>query len=274
MGLITRRNRRLSTGSGLAAAGIADTAAEAAVMPKRPGETKIVAMVAHDTNHNGVAQEYYLRKIFSAKRDWRLVFARASSLFTPGLIADADLLITARTGIDDPIDFTRDPLADEMTGGAPLWTDGNVAAVVENVRSRGMGFLALHCTLYCRNRTITDLMDIEPIMHREVQPVWVRDCNGEHPITRGIGKFLIGLDEQFAVVIKSPSTTTLFETTAVHDKRDAVGGWCIENGSGRIVGLLPGHTPDPYRVPEYQEILWRAAHWAMRRDIPPYPGFD
>jgi type 1 glutamine amidotransferase len=135
-----------------------------------------------------------------------------------------------------------------------------------------MGFMALHCTLYSRNRDITDLLGVEPIMHNQVQPIWVRDLNQDHPITSGIGRFFINLDEQFAVVIKSHSTTTLFETTAIHDKRNAIGGWCLESGKGRIVGLLPGHTTDPYTLPEYQEILWRSAHWAMKRDIPPYPN--
>ena len=105
-----------------------------------------------------------------------------------------------------------------------------------------------------------------------MQPLWVRDLNGEHPVTRGIGNFLIPIDEQFAVVVKSHSTTTLFETTAMHDKRQAVGGWCLERGAGRIVGMLPGHDKAAYRVPQYRDILWRAAHWAMKRDIPPFPG--
>ena len=159
-----------------------------------------------------------------------------------------------------------------MEKGSPLWIDENVKAIIDNVRSRGMGFMALHCTIACNNRNITDLLDIEPIMHNEIQPVWVGELNSQHPITKGIGKFFINLDEQFAAVIKSQSTITLFKTTAIHDKRIAVGGWCLESGNGRVVGLLPGHTEWPYRVREYQDILWRSAHWAMKRDIPPYPG--
>ena len=227
--------------------------------------------MAHDTNHNGVAQETCIRSIFSSKKDWKIIFTRASKLFTPELISDADLLITARTSIPDPIDLTTDCLADSIQQGEIFWTDENVKAIIDNVRNRGMGFMALHCTLYSRNRDIQNLMGIEPIMHNQVQPVWVRDLNREHPITKGIGKFFINLDEQFAVIIKSQYTTTLFETTAIHDKRNAIGGWCLEDGKGRVVGLLPGHTKDPYLVPEYQEILWRSAYWAMKRDIPSYP---
>ena len=106
----------------------------AVLKPKAPGETKIVAMMAHDTNHNGVAQETCVRSIFSSKNDWRIIFARSSKLFTPELISDADLLITARTGIRDPIDLTTDCLADSIQEGEILWTDENVRAIIDNVR--------------------------------------------------------------------------------------------------------------------------------------------
>jgi len=94
-----------------------------------------------------------------------------------------------------------------------------------------------------------------------------------HPITRGIKPFYVTLDDQFDVQIKEPSrTTVLFKCIAVHDKRVSVNGWCLEQGKGKVVGLLPGHHQFIYRMPQYQEIFWRAAHWAMNREIPPYPN--
>ena len=260
--------------SSLAAATTAVPAANAALKPKAPGETKVVAIFGTDYWHNGVAHEICIRSIFESKKDWRLIFARANKFFTPELISDADLLITCRTASIDPIDFFTEgqDVADTMQEGSRLWTDENVKAVIDNVRNRGMGFLALHNTIYSGNREILDFIDVKEIMHHEIQPIWVRRLNQNHPITQGVGKFFINLDEQFAVIIKSHYTTTLFETTAIHEKRQAIGGWCLENGKGRIVGLLPGHTVFPYRAPEYQNIIWRAAHWAMKRDIPRYPN--
>ena len=143
---------------------------------------------------------------------------------------------------------------------------------MDNITNRGMGYLALHCAAYARSRDIFNLLGVEPVMHNQVQPLWVYDANREHPITRGIGRFMIDLDEQFAAVITDTKATTLFKTTAIHDKRDAVGGWCIERGRGRVVGLLPGHTPSPYEVPQYREIVRRSAFWALKRDISPYKG--
>ncbi len=267
----SRRNM-LKTGIATFASFIATGRKTAASsIPKAPGETKIVAFMGGDRGHNSIPYEYHVRTIFSTKKDWRMIFVLASRFFTPGLISDADLLILSRHSRPDDIDWRSEGLAETMETGEHLWNDSNVNAIIDNVRKRGMGFMALHCTCACGNTDILDLMGIEPIMHKQIQPVLVRKINQAHPITKGIGDFFINLDEQFGAIVKSSATSTLFETKALHDKLEAVGGWCLESGKGRVVGLLPGHLRWPYRVPDYREILWRSAHWAMNRDIPPYP---
>ena len=225
-----------------------------------------------DYGHNRIPLEMHIRTVFASEKSWRILFVRASNFFTPELISDADLLITSRHSRPDDIGWRESGIVDTIEKGALLWTDINAAAIVDNVRNRGMGYLAIHNTIACRNRDIVDLLDVEPIPHNEIQPLWVHDLNPDHPISRGISNFFISFDEQFAVVIKSESSTTLFKTTAIHDKRQAIGGWCLESGKGRIVGLLPGHTKEAYRTKGYQEIIWRSAHWALNRAIPSFPG--
>ncbi len=267
----TQTGRRTVLKAGLAAVTAAAVipGAQAELKPKAPGETRVVAVMG-DYWHNPVSQEVQLRDIFSPNTGWRIMFVQSNRFFTPELISDADLMVVSRSSEPEPIDWRPDGLVDSAQKGGIFWTDDNVTAIIDNIRNRGMGLLALHCASYARNRAVFNLLGVEPIMHNQVQPLWVHDANQEHPITKGIGKFFISLDEQFAAVIKSHYTTTLFTTTAIHDKREAVGGWCLENGNGRIVGLLPGHTPAPYDVPEYRKILWRSAFWAMKGDIPPY----
>ncbi len=266
------RRKALKTGLVTAAATTAVQSARAAVRSKEPGETKIVAIMG-DYWHPAVSQELHVRAILSPLKDWKLYFVQRSSAFTPELLQDADLLITARYGGADSIGWSDEPVVVSRPKGDPYMTDEQEAAIIENVTKRGMGWLAVHCTLFTGRKAIEDLMGIEPILHQEIQPVVVRDLNPEHPITRGIDTFFFNLDEQFDAEIKDPSrTTVLFRTLAVHDKRDALGGWCLEQGRGRVVGLLPGHYQWTYRMPQYQEIFWRAAHWALKRDIPPFPG--
>ena len=97
--------------------------------------------------------------------------------------------------------------------------------------------------------------------------------NAEEADFSGMDDFFVNLDEQFNVELTSPSdTTVLFKTLAVHDKNEAIGGWCRDQGKGRVVGLLQGHEHWIYRMREYQDIFWRSAHWAMKCDIPSYPA--
>lgn len=265
-----KRRGFLQAGAATITAAAVPASAHAALKPKQPGETKVVCVMG-DRYHNPIMQEMALRELFAPKRDWRLLFVKASGYFTPELISDADLLVTCRYAGRDSRAWDSEPVTDSMSEGDMFWTERQVSAVIDNVKKRGMGFLALHCTVACSNDDMLNLMDVQPQMHEEVQPVWVRDLNNNHPITRGIKPFYISVEEQFGALIRTASTTTLFGTTAIHDKRERIGGWCLDQGKGRIVGLLPGHTNYAYDMPQYQEILWRAAHWAMHREIPAFP---
>ncbi|MBT4484190.1 MAG: hypothetical protein HOC71_11010 [Candidatus Latescibacteria bacterium] len=272
MKLLRRLSRRNALKTGLASittATIAAPSAHAVISPKAPGETKIVAILGHDAMHNGVAYETYIRSILRRKKNWRLIFCRSNKYFTPELISDADLLMTQLFG--GPYVDHIEGITDRPEARKPLWNDELVEAVVDNVRNRGMGWMALHNSIWFGKKELEELMGTKPVLHQEIQPLIFKDFNQEHPITRGMDDFFINLDEQFNVELMSPSTTTvLFRTLAVHDKNDAVGGWCREQGKGRVVGLLPGHEHWCYRVPEYQKIFWRAAHWAMGREIEPF----
>ncbi|MFC1607813.1 ThuA domain-containing protein [Candidatus Latescibacterota bacterium] len=241
---------------------------------KKSGTTKVVALFGTDKAHNGIGYEKHIRKIFEPKEDWQLVCVRANKYFSPELISDADLLITSRSNRADPMDYYLEDggIADAMVEGTSLWTDENVHAIIDNVRTRGMGFLALHNSILAGNRDFLDFLDVRAAAHHQCEPLWVTRINTSHDIMRGIGKFMIASDEQFGVIIKSKSTAILFETTAIHEKRQVVSGWALDRSNGRIVGLLPGHMTSTYNEPEYQNILWRAAHWAMKRTIEPYPN--
>ncbi len=256
-----------------AASAVTASNAAAALKPKAPGETKVVIVTGITGRNNGLAQEMALRKIFTDKKDWRLFGVRAGGLFTPDLIADADLLMISRGAGADPVDLFADNsgIADTITAGSDFWTEKNVNAIIDNVKNRGMGLLALHNSIAAESRAFTDFLDIAPLKANDFEPLWITRINREHPITGGVGKFLISRDEQYLAIIKSRSTATLFESTAVHEKRQGVSGWALERGKGRIAGLLPGSTVHAYQAPEYRNIVWRAAHWAMYRDIPDYP---
>jgi hypothetical protein len=241
--------------------------------PKAPGETKIVALFGTTERSSGIFHEMRIRSLFQPKKEWRLVFVRAGKLFSPEIIRDADLLMVSRGEGADPIDlFTNDGgISDSIQPGGTLWTEANVSAIIDHVQNRGMGLLAMQSTILCGHQRFMDFLDVAGIEPHSLEPMWYTRINKTHPITRGVGKFSVLVDEQPVVIIKSKSTETLFESTAVHEKRQGISGWALERGKGRIVGLLPGGSLQAYRAPEFQTIIWRAVHWAMRREIEEYP---
>ena len=275
MNYLKRPSRRnvLKTGIvTLATAAATTVKSKAAIRKKGKGETKIVCVMG-DYWHPAASQEQHVRQIFSSRKDYKIYFVLSSSYLTKKLLSDADLLIIARYGGSDSPAWSTEPVVVDRPQGDRIWTNEHIDALYDFVKVQGKGWMAVHCSLFSGRTEVEDLMGIEPLLHQEIQPCIIKDLNQDHPITKGIDKFYFNLDEQFDVQLKEPDRTTiLFRNLAVHDKRDAIGGWCIEQGKGRVVGLLPGHYQWTYRVPEYQKIFWRAAHWAMKRDIPPYPG--
>ncbi len=261
--------------TGLAAAASAAMLAApagAAVRRKAPGETKVVYL-GGDYLHNGFTQEYSIRYTFK-DTGWRIYSAQDARQITPEVISDADLLVITRWG--GPIfGWTMGPLVDNRPSVSAkddgYMSDALEDAIVDNVTKRGMGFMALHCTIWTPDREkFNRMMGIKGRMHGPVQRVRHHDFNQVHPVTRGMKDFDIGLDENFGVELTDSRAVALFKTTGESDHRTDIAGWALDSGNGRVVGLGAGHTTDPWIMDEYRELHWRAAHWAMKREIPPF----
>jgi hypothetical protein len=84
--------------------------------------------------------------------------------------------------------------------------------------------------------------------------------------------FDVGIDEAFDAVMKPGQHVPLYRTKQETPPRDCIGAWCREEGSGRVVALLAGHSTGPYGGKAFVEIMWRSVHWALKRDIPPFPA--
>jgi len=266
---ITRRGALKAGLVSAALAAVPASKARAAIKPKAAGETKVVYL-GGDQLHNGLGQRQSLRGIYGPT-GWRFMATEDARYVTPEFIRDADLLIITRWG--GPIEgWSSEPIIEGGVSGDGYMSDELEAAIIDNVTNRGMGFMALHCTIWTPDKKkFTDMMGIKPMMHGPVQTVHLHNFNQKHPISQGIGDFDLPLDENFGVELINPNAVPLYESTGLQDKRHDIAGWCLEQGKGRIVGLAAGHTYTSWRDPTYQKLYWRGAHWAMKRDIPSFP---
>jgi type 1 glutamine amidotransferase len=251
-------------------------AAAGAAAQKAPGETRVLFLLG-DYYHNGAMQEYAWRTVLKST-GWRLMFAQAPSFITPEVMAAADLYVlcryatsTQRTNIS--LGWSPDKIVENRPEPEVFMTPEHEAMIGKNVR-RGMGLIAVHCAIWNpSNRQYLDLLGVEkPVMHGPVVAARIFELNAEHPITKGMQPFNIGIDEVFDAVMKSGQYTQLFRSSQEQPPRNAIGGWCREEGSGRVVALLPGHSTGPYGSRGFLDMMWRSAHWALKREVSPVPA--
>jgi type 1 glutamine amidotransferase len=235
--------------------------------PKKPGEIKIVGAMGHDYR-----LETGIRPIMSRIKNARVWFARYYGPITPEFLIDTDLLITYYAG--DSFEWSPSGLADTAgTKRSSLYTPENIKAIKDGIINRGMGWIAVHNTPWFVGDELCNLIGADPMLHREIQPVIIRNLNQNHPITKGIEPFIIQLDEQFGLYLrnpKDPDVKVLFKSQGVHDKHITIQGVCSERGKGRIVCLTPGHYEWTWYEVQYRELIWRTAHWALNLPIEPF----
>ena len=262
-----KRSRRSILKTGAAAlAGTAAGANPLCAEPKQPGETRVVFLLG-DYWHNPIMQEKNWSHIL-APAGWRLMFAQASQFITPEALSQTDLFVVSRYAKTNSLGWTPDRFIEEWPEEQPFMTEERETAIIDNVR-RGMGLLAVHCAVWNgESAGFMKLIGVEkPYMHTPVQPALIHKLNQDHPITKGVEPAQIAEDEIFMADLSPGENEVLFNLKGEEVKTDRAGGWCREEGNGRVVALLPGHNPHPYHLKSYKEIMWRSAHWAMKKPI-------
>ncbi len=236
------------------------------LIPKAPGETRVV-FLGGDVLHNFIAQESSLRSTIEGA-GWKFYATHDARFVTPALLETTDLLIIQRWFGQLP-GWIPGPMYEKAAPLDGFMSDELENAIVENVRDRGMGYMSLHCAIWAHGRRkYLDLIGVNPIIHGPIQPLHIHNLNQNHPITRGMKPFDLALDENFGAELANKNTVPLYESTGWVDKRHDYGGWCIEQGKGRVVGLLGGHTYFAYQDPCYIPLHRRGAYWALKKDVP------
>ncbi len=261
-----KRRALLKTGLAAAAACALPGVLKAA-KPAPQNETRVL-FLGGDYYHSGIVMELHWREVL-AGTGWRLRFAQSSRFITPAVLRNTDLFVLIRGEGPDSLGWSPEGIVEERPLPAPFMTGEQEQAIVENVH-RGMGLLCMHSsTRHPERKKFLDLIAVEqPLRHGPLQRIRFHSMNRQHPITKDIDEFEIDLDQTGHVDVRENEVTILFRSTGMRDNREDVMGWCLERGEGRIAALLPGHLPAPRQSAQYKLMMWRAAHWALRRDIP------
>lgn len=142
--------------------------------------------------------------------------------------------------------------------------DRQYTALLAFVRAGG-GYLGVHCASDTwRNQPDSKrLLGGWFVMHPPQLDIVVEITGLAHPITRGLGSFLV-FDELYVMDTTGADWHLLAQSPSYGVQPVA---WVRDEGAGRVFYTALGHNRETYAEPTFRALLTRAALWATRREV-------
>ena len=140
-----------------------------------------------------------------------------------------------------------------------ICTDDDEANAFEHFVANGGGALLLHngISIQSQDRLLT-LAGAKFLGHPQHEVI--RFEPSAHPVTESCKSF--SLDEepyQFEFV---PDNKEIILTYQYKNQKYPA-GWCKNSGKGRLIYLCPGHTPEIFDCPQYQQLIRQSMDWTL-----------
>lgn len=237
--------------------------------PKQPGEIRALLLTG-DVCHSETMQELQWRQVVG-DTPWTFLVTRHASCVTPAVLDTLDLFVACRYTGSDALGFSPDLIVEQREAPGYFMTDEVEQSIIANVRDRGMGLLATHCTVWHPDRpAFLAMIGVKSVTKPAFDDNTFFDITAaKHPVMRGVTELNSTYDQVWPVTCTADIEPLI--TLRREDGLSAPGGWCRTEGKGRTVVLTPGHKVDVYQSASYKRVLWNAANWAMGIDPPDAP---
>jgi type 1 glutamine amidotransferase len=266
----------------LAAAGLFGVKSDTEATAQTAAGPRALALIG-DRYHNSDYIRVALDKVFQDLKlpvDYTIHYERLSA----EMLKPYQLLLILRDGMiwpdgylgpDAYTDYERnlEDLPPRASDPKPvMWITEEQGAAIQNFVKAGNGFYALHnCShISLSSKNYRDVMGGAYIGHPPLRPFRVRPTANAHPITQGIGEFIVN-DEQHYVDYDKDKKYILLEaentdglTFENHGAR-SISGWAYDYGRGRVVFTAVGHTIHAMWNPQYLEIQKRSIRWLLKQ---------
>jgi type 1 glutamine amidotransferase len=247
---------------------------------QQAGARRVLALIG-DRYHNSDYIKVALTKIFDSVKvtidytidctqlsrrvlkDYQVFLCLRDGMIWPGGYLGPDAYTGYEANLENRGDFAA-PKSQE-------WLTEEQAGAVKDFVSEGNGFYAVHNSSHVSlsSKTFRDVMGGAYIGHPALRPFKVRVVNANHPITKGIGDFMVNDEQHYVHYDKDPKSVLLeaenidgltFQDLGVK----SIAGWAYDYGKGRVVFTSPGHTIHALWAPEYVKIQQRSMEWLLK----------
>jgi type 1 glutamine amidotransferase len=275
------RKARTTTGGGLAALlAAASSRSQSAAKTTRNGRFRALALIG-DRYHNADYIRVSLDKVFKqvgVPIDYTIQYDQPLRT----LLNNYQLFVCLRDGLIWPDGYLGPDAyahyesdlenANQFPNATPKsWMTEEQGTALKDFVAAGNGFYALHNSSHISlsSKDYREVMGGAYIGHPPLRPFRVRVVNKDHPITQGIGDFIVN-DEQHFVTYDKDRKNIILEAENIDGLEfenlgtKSISGWAYEFGSGRIVFTAVGHTIHAMWAPEYFKLQMRAVKWLLK----------
>jgi len=168
--------------------------------------------------------------------------------------------------------IVSEPALPKWEGNAHYWITQAQGKAVRDFVTAGGSALFYHNVTYIspHNDDFRDVLGAVTEGHPPIRTFKVKVVNKEHPITRGVGDFIV-TDEQHYVTYQKDSKYLLLQSVNEQGLTykglgsTSAAGWAYDYGKGRVCYLAPGHMISDLWNPEYEKLQKNAVRWLLRQ---------
>jgi uncharacterized protein len=146
------------------------------------------------------------------------------------------------------------------------WMNEDIELALQGYVEGGGGLLAIHSGLAGFGQTahLRPLLGGVFTQHPAQCPVTLEPTAG-HALTQSVTVYTVQ-DEHYFMEMVDPQVDVFLSTTSEHGSQP--GGWTRQQGSGRVCALTPGHNPEVWLHPSFQQLLANVINWCAQTKQP------
>ena len=150
-------------------------------------------------------------------------------------------------------------------------TDEALIKRITDAHRGGPPAIVIHCAMHTyrasTNDTWREFLGVTTRRHTKAHNISVKVAAKDHPVMKGFKEdWVTPVDELYVIEKFWPNSTALATAVSPEDQKEYPLAWVSDYGGTRVFGTTIGHGNDTWNDPVFQDLLGRAAKWALKRE--------